>query len=191
MKKKISIIITILSVLAIVAYGIYITKKEKTHSTILEQEPVLAEKDKKIIINKLNKAFADEWLAYYQYWIGAKVIIGSNLEKIKKELIEHANDELRHADMLADRIIKHGGTPLLNPKHWFKETICGFEEPKDPSAKAIIKQNLDAEICAVKVYKELAEEFKSKDPITYKMILLILEDEEHHVKDLNELLTEH
>ena len=22
----------------------------------------------------LNKAYADEWLAYYQYWIGAKVI---------------------------------------------------------------------------------------------------------------------
>jgi bacterioferritin len=23
------------------------------------------------LINLLNKAFADEWLAYYQYWVGA------------------------------------------------------------------------------------------------------------------------
>jgi bacterioferritin len=191
MNKKLSIVILILSVLAIAAYGIYITMKKKSHITIPEGTPILTEKEKNFVIGKLNKAFADEWFAYYQYWIGAKVIIGSNLEKVKKELIEHANDELRHADMLADRIVKFGGTPLLNPKNWFKETICGFEEPKDPSAKAIIKQNLDAEICAVKVYKKMAEEFKTKDPITHKMILSILEDEEHHVKDLNELLAEH
>lgn len=24
------------------------------------------------LINLLNKAFADEWLAYYQYWVGAR-----------------------------------------------------------------------------------------------------------------------
>ncbi|NMC41325.1 MAG: ferritin, partial [Bacteroidales bacterium] len=28
------------------------------------------------LINLLNKALADEWLAYYQYWIGAKVVKG-------------------------------------------------------------------------------------------------------------------
>ena len=28
------------------------------------------------LINILNKALADEWLAYYQYWIGAKVVKG-------------------------------------------------------------------------------------------------------------------
>ena len=24
------------------------------------------------LINMLNKAYCDEWLAYYQYWIGAR-----------------------------------------------------------------------------------------------------------------------
>jgi hypothetical protein len=28
------------------------------------------------LLNLLNKALADEWLAYYQYWIGAKVVKG-------------------------------------------------------------------------------------------------------------------
>ena len=28
------------------------------------------------LITVLNKAYADEWLAYYQYWIGAKIIKG-------------------------------------------------------------------------------------------------------------------
>ncbi len=26
------------------------------------------------VIKLLNRAFADEWLAYYQYWLGARVI---------------------------------------------------------------------------------------------------------------------
>ena len=28
------------------------------------------------LIGLLNKALADEWLAYYQYWVGAKVVRG-------------------------------------------------------------------------------------------------------------------
>jgi bacterioferritin len=32
--------------------------------------------DVKQLLNVLNTAFADEWLAYYQYWLGAKVVTG-------------------------------------------------------------------------------------------------------------------
>ncbi|NLA21799.1 MAG: ferritin, partial [Candidatus Marinimicrobia bacterium] len=28
------------------------------------------------LIDLLNRAYADEWLAYYQYWVGAKVVKG-------------------------------------------------------------------------------------------------------------------
>ncbi len=35
------------------------------------------------------------------------------------ELNQHATDELRHANMVAERILQLGGTPLLNPKEWF------------------------------------------------------------------------
>ncbi len=33
-------------------------------------------KDVNKIVEMLNKALADEWLAYYQYWVGAKVVKG-------------------------------------------------------------------------------------------------------------------
>ncbi len=68
------------------------------------------------LIEVLNKALADEWLAYYQYWIGAKIVKGINKDAVITELIQHATDELRHAGMLADRILQLGGEPLLNPK---------------------------------------------------------------------------
>lgn len=151
----------------------------------------LTDTDKKNIVEHLQKAFADEWLAYYQYWIGAKVVTGKNIAEVKKELTEHANDELRHADMLAERILEYGDSMLLNPKDWFTQTVCGFIEPKDSSVKVILQQNLESELCAVKVYKEFAQITKDKDPETYRIVLQILADEEHHVKDLNKLLQEY
>jgi len=33
--------------------------------------------DPEQLIEELNKAFADEWLAYYQYWVGARVVAGA------------------------------------------------------------------------------------------------------------------
>ncbi|HEY89612.1 MAG TPA: ferritin, partial [Thermoflexia bacterium] len=42
------------------------------------------------LIVKLNKALADEWLAYYQYWIGAKVAAGPMRGAVAAELEEHA-----------------------------------------------------------------------------------------------------
>ncbi|HDM42883.1 MAG TPA: ferritin, partial [Firmicutes bacterium] len=63
------------------------------------------------LVNLLNKALADEWLAYYQYWIGARVVKGPMRGAVVVELEEHAGDELRHAGMLVDRIMQLGGTP--------------------------------------------------------------------------------
>jgi bacterioferritin len=139
------------------------------------------------LIKKLNKALADEWLAYYQYWVGAKIITGPMRGEAVAELTEHANDELRHADMLAERITQLGGDPILNPKEWYDHTNCGYEPPEDPAVKKIIEQNIKAEQCAIDVYKNLADMTKDKDVTTYEMALEILKDEIEHEDDLQQL----
>jgi bacterioferritin len=144
--------------------------------------------DVKKLVELLNKAYADEWLAYYQYWIGAKVAKGPMRGQVVSELDEHAGDELRHAGMLVDRIIQLGGTPVLEPEEWYKMTNCGYDAPKDPSVKALLKQNIKGEQCAIEVYKRLLDTVKDKDPITYNMALQILGDELEHEEDLQALL---
>jgi len=67
------------------------------------------------LIESLNKALADEWLAYYQYWIGAKVAKGPMRDAVVVELEQHATEELGHALLLVGRIIQLGGTPILEP----------------------------------------------------------------------------
>ncbi|MEF8847572.1 MAG: ferritin-like domain-containing protein [Candidatus Thermoplasmatota archaeon] len=136
------------------------------------------------IIDLLNKALADEWLAYYQYWIGAKVVVGPMKGEIEAELIEHANDELRHADMLVERIMQLGGDPLLEPNNWYEKTNCGYEAPKDPDVWKILDQNIKGEQCAIDVYNDLLKKTMQLDPVTYQIILEILRDEEEHEEDL-------
>jgi bacterioferritin len=142
------------------------------------------------LITELNKAYADEWLAYYQYWITAKVATGRQAGMVAKELEEIAEDELEHAAELAERILTLGGQPLVSPKRWFEETNCGYAEPpKDPSdLQAIIKMVVEAERCAIGVYDRLAKKTLHDDPITYQLMLHILEEEIEHEDAFERLL---
>lgn len=139
------------------------------------------------LIEKLNKALADEWLAYYQYWIGAKVLVGPTKDAIIAELLQHANDELRHAGLLVGRIIQLKGTPILSPEDWLKVSVCGYKAPLDPGARKILEQNIKSEQCAIEVYDALLEMTEHKDPVTYQIILEILTNEVEHEEDLQAL----
>lgn len=140
------------------------------------------------LLKVLNKAFSDEWLAYYQYWIGSKVVKGPMKEAVIAELVQHSADELRHAGMLSARIIQLGGTPVLKPEDWYKLTNCGYDSPDDPFVKNILEQNIKGERCAINTYSDILDLVDSKDPLTYNIVLQILQDEVEHEEDLQALL---
>jgi len=139
------------------------------------------------IIKVLNRAYADEWLAYYQYFIEAKVIKGIMKDAVIAELNQHATDELRHANVVADRILQLGGTPLLNPKDWFTHTNCGYEEPKNFDVVSILKDSIKGEECAISTYSAIADMTRDKDIVTYDLVSEILADEVEHEEDLQSL----
>jgi bacterioferritin len=135
----------------------------------------------------LNQAYASEWLAYYQYWLGTKVIKGPMKDAVAAELLQHATEELTHADMLANRIIQLGGTPVLEPKAWYDESPCDYDAPADPYVAVLLDQNIAGEQCAIDTYNALAAATMGKDMITYNVALTILEQEVEHEEDLQGL----
>jgi bacterioferritin len=139
------------------------------------------------VVELLNKAFADEWLAYYQYWLGAKIISGPMKDAVIAELMQHAADELRHADMVSNRIIQLGGTPLTSPTQWLQWSNCGYDEPADPFVNRILEQNIQGERCAISVYDALIKELGKDDLVTYNIAVQILQDEVQHEEDLQAL----
>lgn len=139
------------------------------------------------VINLLNRAYADEWLAYYQYFIESKVVKGIMKDAAIFELNQHAADELRHATMVADRIIQLGGTPLLHPNEWMKMTNCGYDEPKNFDVVAILQDAINGEQCAIKTYSSIVDLTREKDIVTYDLVSQILADEVTHEEDLQAL----
>jgi bacterioferritin len=139
------------------------------------------------LIGILNKALSDEWLAYYQYWIGAKVVRGPMKDAVISELTLHATEELSHAELIAARIIQLKGTPVLTPADWFKLSNCGYDAPVDEYVEEILNQNIKGEQCAIRVYNEILNITREADPVTYNMVLTILSQEVEHEEDLSAL----
>jgi len=139
------------------------------------------------VIDLLNRAYCDEWLAYYQYFIEAKVIKGIMKDAAIVELNQHAADELRHATMVADRIIQLGGTPVIDPKEWTKYANCAYDAPTDPNVIKILEQAIKGEQCAIGVYSNIVDLTQGKDIVTYDIASQILTDEVEHEEDLQAL----
>ena len=140
------------------------------------------------LVKLLNKAFSDEWLAYYQYWIGSKIVRGPNKEAAIAELTLHATEELGHAALLATRIIQPGRDPGHKAGGLVQLTNCGYDAPDDPSVIKVLEQNIKGEQCAIKSYNSLLKKTRDKDPVTYNIILGILQMEVEHEEDLQALL---
>lgn len=144
----------------------------------------IANLDVEKLVKNLNEALAEEWLAFYQYWVGARVMEGPMRSEVEPELLVHAQQELNHAVLVVQRIIQLGGTPILNPKDWFDHAKCAYEAPTDPYIEEILKQNLNGERCAISRYQDIAEMTNGKDYSTYQMAVTILNEEIEHEEDI-------
>lgn len=142
------------------------------------------------LIQMLNEALSEEWLAYYQYWIGARLMEGPMRSEIEPELLLHATQELNHAVLVVGRIIQLGGTPVLHPQDWFKLSRCAYDAPEDPYVEAILHQNLSGERCAIRRYKEIADFTSGKDHTTHQIATTILNEELEHEQDIEDWIND-
>ncbi len=136
------------------------------------------------VVEEMNKALADEWLAYMQYTFAASII---KAPVAAKELQDVAKEELEHAGELTGRIIQLGGKPLVDPKQFYDRTNCGYEVPTEDVEK-VLKAALKGESCAIKVYDKIAQMTKDTDLLTYQLVLHIMEEEEEHEQRFEDLL---
>ena len=138
--------------------------------------------DVKSLIDQLNAALSEEWLAYYQYWVGALVVEGAMRADVQGEFEEHAEEERHHAQLIADRIIELEGVPVLDPKKWFELARC--------KSVSLLNQNVSSERCAILRYQEIANFTNGKDYTTCDIAKHILAEEEEHEQDLQDYLTD-
>lgn len=141
------------------------------------------------LIKMLNSAYADELFAWYQYLAPIGCVKGLFRPEIEEEFKKHAEEELKHAEMLKTRIIQLGGIPLMSPEEWYTHTNCGYTKPTDFNTKVLVVQNLESERKAEDVYDAICKACKEAgDLITFHIARKIWEDEQEHEQDLQDYL---
>ena len=145
--------------------------------------------DLKDLIKDLNKAYCDEWLAYYAWWYMSQTVDGKGYEDMGEFLGKIAKDELEHATELADRIVKLGGLPVNN----LNDIEKNANNPYPGVMKnlhdydTIIKLVTAAEAGAIEVYNKIAKKTFGKDHATYQLVTHIMEEEIGHEETFENL----
>jgi len=142
------------------------------------------------IIADLNRAYCDEWLAFYSYWYMAQTVTGPGYEDMAEFLEDIAKQELEHAQELANRIQELGGLPLANPLLLEKNANAPYPQPpaKTSDYRAIVEVVTRAEAGAIEVYDKIAKKTLGKDEVTYQLATHILAEEVQHEEKFEDLL---
>ena len=122
------------------------------------------------VIEFLNKALTNELTAINQYWLHYRVLADWGVSKLAEYERHESIDEMKHADVLAERILFLNGLPNFQAIHKLKvgETV-----------EEILKADLAVEMEAIPLLKDAIEEVR--DFTTREIFERILESEEEHV----------
>ena len=147
----------------------------------------IVEIDVNEVIKDLNSAYADEWLAHYQYFLYAQVMQGMDAEQLKEKLEIQSTDEMNHAKILLNRILELGGKPTTDIN---SASTCGFSPPPDDphDLNSIIELVLKGERCAIEKYNNLAKKYHMKDLVTHEIFEDFLKDEVSDEEDWENFL---
>jgi len=145
--------------------------------------------DVKKTVEILQAVLATEIVCVLRYTQNAVAATGISSEGVRTEFQEHANEEMEHVHLVAERINQLGGDPDMNPEGILTRSASQYSQ--GGNLVEMIKENLVAERIAVDHYRELIRYFGNNDPGTRNMIEDILRVEEEHANDMHDLLVAH
>ena len=125
------------------------------------------------VLDYLNRALTNELTAINQYWLHYRVLKNWGIDKLAEYERHESIDEMKHADVLADRILFLEGLPNFQALHKLKvgETV-----------EEVLKADLALEMEAIPLLKDAIQHCEGvRDYTSREIFERILESEEEHV----------
>ena len=130
------------------------------------------------VIEFLNKALLNELTAVNQYWLHYRMLAHWGIKKLAAFERAESIDEMKHADMLAERILFLDGLPNFQALGRLKI---------GESVEEVLKSDLAQEQEAIPVLKDAIAHCESvRDFVSREIFERILENEEEHVDVLEQ-----
>ncbi|GAM05706.1 MULTISPECIES: bacterioferritin [Novosphingobium] len=125
------------------------------------------------VIDYLNKALFNELTAINQYWLHYRMLDNWGIKKLAEYERHESIDEMKHADILADRILFLDGLPNF-------QALGKLRVGED--VEDILKCDLALEHDAIPLLKEAIAHCEAvRDYVSREIFERILESEEEHV----------
>ena len=142
--------------------------------------------DRNMVVKLLNDSLATEIVCVLRYRRHYFMARGIHSQAIAEEFLAHSNEELGHADQIAERIVQLGGEPNFSPEGLVSRSHAEYVE--GTTLADMIKEDLVAERIAIDSYRDFIEYLGTQDSTTKRMLESILAVEEEHADELADLL---
>jgi bacterioferritin len=144
--------------------------------------------DRAMVLKLLDAALATELVCVLRYRRHHFMARGIDAKSTADEFLTHSNEELGHADQIAERIVQLDGQPDFAPDELSSRSHA--EYITGGTLIDMIQENLVAERIAIASYLEMIRYLGDADPTTSHMLKGILAVEESHAEELSDLLQE-
>lgn len=131
-------------------------------------------------IQSLNKALSFELAGVIQYSQHANLITGTDREVFKGFFRDQAEEALKHAQMLGDKIVAMGGIPTVEPAV-IRQSV---------ELKEMLSQDLELEREAMAAYMEAWSVCDEADMPQKFWIEGQIAEEQEHIEELQKLTSE-
>jgi bacterioferritin len=124
------------------------------------------------VVKELNNALREELTAINQYFLHAEMCENWGYNKLADYIKKQSIDEMKHAEVLIERVLFLEGTPSMQP---LQLNIGG-------TVRQMIESDLALEVSAVKQYNAAVQlATQEKDNGSRDLLVKLLKDEEDHV----------
>jgi bacterioferritin len=138
------------------------------------------------IIDALDSFHAQSWVVVHFSLALKNRLEGQAAFLLSKELENKAQESIKHAKKLAERIAELGGTETGDPTEFVMlSPLKRFSMPSSTSdIKVILYYILEQEQAIIRKYGDFMIKLRDKDDLTYHLLREILEDEIRHESEI-------
>ncbi len=124
------------------------------------------------VLEELNRALREELTAINQYFLHAEMCENWGYERLSKYIKKQSIGEMKHAELLIERILFLDGVPTMQPL----SLTVGAD------VKEMLASDLTLEVNAVAMYNESVRiALENADNGSRDLFVVLLKDEEEHV----------